>query len=691
MVYCLNPHCPHPDAAAEEPKTAGALAAKFCPSCGTSLTLIDEAQGPRYQLVSRIGQGGFGRTFLAERLPTDENRATIPCIIKQIYDNSLAGEAGFHAEAERLRKLGEHPQIPALLGAVENALGQFLVQAYAPGNTLAEQVALEGTWTETQVRSLLKSLVPVLQYVHSFDIIHRDIKPANIVLATDKNLLPMLVDFGSAKWVRQSPAKTVIGSASYAAPEQSLGQATFASDIYSLGLTCLHALTGIHPFALFSAAENRWVWRDYLPQPIEPRFAQLLDQMVAPSLQQRYESMDQVSLDFQFSRNPLLHAPRQLFTRAKKSVAPLTNALQGHVADKALPAASVAIVTTPQHWQRRHRITQPIGLTKAIALSPRHQPSGPIFATAGIDGAVRLWHLPSGQLIHTFHRRRLMGNGHTAAVTALRFHPDGRALYSASADGTIKEWDSAERCLLNTLTTAGWTPTALTVTPDGAQLVSPYSDGQIVLWDITTLRPVAQLTQHQKSVNAVDISSRGNLLASASADGTIKLWQYPRAPQGKGRPLLAKTISLNLPQSARNVFGGQGPGGKEVIALALHTPPERPPSGPATLQMPYLVTATTDGLIQRYALDEQLNPGKPTVVYQAPMPVTAFALSADGTLAVGTDDTLLTLWDIYTGECVAKLPHDWGLVAIAFSADSQTLITASADEVISIWQRAAAS
>ncbi|MEM9092444.1 MAG: serine/threonine-protein kinase [Cyanobacteria bacterium P01_F01_bin.53] len=698
MAYCLNPNCPGP----QNPS-----AATFCQACGTPITLEDSLV--RYQLISLLGQGGFGRTFLAERLPTDQNRAKLPCIIKQIYNNSLAGDANFQTETERLKRLGEHPQIPALLTAIENELGQFLVQAFVPGNHLEEQIEADGPWTETQVRSLLKALVPVLQYVHSFDIIHRDIKPANIILSTDKNLLPTLVDFGAAKWVRQNPTKTVIGSAGYAAPEQSLGQATFASDIYSLGLSCLHALTGIHPFALYSAAEDRWVWRDYLPNPIEPRFAQLLDQMVAPSLQQRYQSMDQVALDFQFSRNLLLHAPKRLFTRAKRTVAPLTNSLQ--TKNRALPTRPV-IATREQTWQRQQRLTQPMGLTQAISISPAQSTSGTIFATAGTDSAVRLWHLPSGQLIHTFPRRRIIGEGHTAGITALKFHPDGRALYSASTDGTIKEWDTAERYLLNTLPSAGWNPTALDITPDGAQLVSAYNDGQIVIWDITTLESVAQLTQHQKGVNAITIAQSptrqlgsnnkllaSKLLASASDDGTLKLWRW--LPD-KG-PQLSKTISLSKQlaqdhgrqqmlgkQRWKTSQGKSRQGGTGAMALAIHTSNSCATNGETgqyASPTHQLITVMGTGLVQSYRLDEQLNPDEPVTFYQSPTPITAFALSNNGTLAIGTEDTALTLWDVNTGECVAKLAHDWGLVAVTFSADSQTLITASADEVISIWRR----
>jgi len=474
----------------------------------------------------------------------------------------------------------------------------------------------------------------------------------------------MLVDFGAAKWVRHTPAKTVIGSAGYAAPEQSMGQATFASDIYSLGLTCLYLLTSIHPFSLYSAAEDCWVWQDYLPQPIEPRFAQVLDQMVARSLQQRYSSMDEVALDLQFSKNPLRYAPKQLLTQTKdtaqKSIAPfikdifqnngLSNGLQLKKRWRSLslrsPTKSLARrpqVIVAQQWRQCYRITEPIGVMQAIAASPH------MLATAGISGSIRLWHLPSGQLIHTFHKRRLVGDGHTAAVTALQFHPDGRALYSASIDSTIKEWDSTERCLLNTLPTQGWTPTGLLVTADGRQLISPNSDGQIILWDIATLMPVGQLAQHQQSVRAIALSShlsshftgryigQPNLLASASDDGTVKLWRYQaQQPQ----PTLAKTISMGEDTAHTAWFKG-AENREGAIAIALHQP------NPQSSQ---LIVATTSGLVQQYEVNPQLDCGIPTKLYQSPHLITALALSWDGYLAIGSEDSVLTLWSLSSGD-----------------------------------------
>jgi len=686
MAYCFNPVCPRPQNPARS---------RFCQACGTALLL-----GGRYRLVSLLGQGGFGRTFLAEAAGESRQQAeastTRRCVIKQINRSALAKASAFRAEADRLSQLGKHPQIPRLFDAFENEFGQFLVQEFAPGENLQAQVEANGPWDEGKVRSLLKSLVAILQYVHSFQIIHRDIKPENIV--SQPGGLPVLVDFGSAKWVRQTPAKTVIGSAGYASPEQSMGQATFASDIYSLGLTCLYLLTGVHPFGLYSAAEDRWVWKDYLASPIDPKLSQVLDRMVARSLQERYESMDQVELDLKSSQNSLIAGSQLLLAKAKESVPGLRNILKlegsgpfpslKSQTERALSVgkrSDASSVQVAQAWKRSHRLAPDIGLTQALAVSP----NGRLMASGGPDGSVRLWELPSAQLIHSFSRRRLIGNGHSGSITALAFHPDSRALYSASADGTVKEWDAAERRLLNTLPAPGWTPTDLLVTPDGTQLISANRDGKIVVWEIASLLPVVQLTQHQQCVNAIAFSQNSiypnGLLASASDDGTVKLWKRS-LKDGQFIPVLAKSIALSqeasvgsgLGQKVRNKSGDQ----PRALAIALR---------PVDQSAHQLIVATAHTVLL-YHVDVYLELSVPITLYESEVLISAIALNtglehSEAQLAVGTEDRLLTLWELDTGDQVAQLAHDWGVSAISFTPNGQTLIAASADEVISIWQR----
>ena len=672
MAYCLNPVCPQPQNRAD---------ANFCLSCGSLLTLDG-----KYRAEALLGKGGFGRTLIAKIvLDEDSSDEATCCVIKQIYPVPSSTRSVFQSEARRLEQLGKHPQIPRLLASVENDLGQFLVQEFAPGETLEVWVAREGTREEAEVRSLLCSLVSILQYVHSFKVIHRDIKPANVVRGSSANQDSlMLVDFGAAKWIGKTAAKTVIGSAGYAAPEQSMGQATFASDIYSLGLTCLHLLTGMHPFELYSAVEDRWVWRDYLPATVSAGFAQILDRMVARLLQERYATMDEVAAAlkaterFSFgAASPTIAGAKQLFEKAKASALPWQNVLEGNRLTEAIqklaPVSSSTkslppVVFDLQPWRLHQRIVAPVGLIEAISASS----TAPIFATAGSDKAVRVWDLADGKLLHTFARKRFAREGHSAAVIDVQFHPDGRALYSASQDGTLKEWDAWEYELMNTLPSTGWTPTALAVSSDGTTLVNANSDGRIAIWDIATLAVTGQLAQHQNRVNAIALSPSGDLLASAGEDNTVRLWQFA----GGQTPQLAKVLrfdSATLPG-----FGDLADERKGAVAVALQRSQE--------VKVFYLVVATCD-TVWRYEVTSQCQVRQETVFCRSESAIRAIALSQDGILAVGTEDRLLRLWQVETGACVAELKHDWGIRAIAFSADGKRLITASADETLFLWER----
>ncbi|KAF3884096.1 serine/threonine protein kinase [Tolypothrix bouteillei VB521301] len=265
MSYCLNPNCPKP--------TANHSNNKFCTTCGSKLLLAE-----RYRAIKLLGQGGFGRTFLAidEYKPSQRH-----CVVKQLLPqaqgtNTLnkASEL-FKLEAERLDELGHnHPQIPELLAYFTQESQQYLVQEFIDGQNLAEEVTNNGVYSEKQIIALLRNLLPVLQFVHGKQVIHRDIKPENIIRRRDGELV--LVDFGASKTTTRTALTvtgTAIGTAGYTAPEQALGKATVSSDIYSLGVTCLYLLTGVEPFELFDVTEGEWVWRDYLSTQLSSNLA----------------------------------------------------------------------------------------------------------------------------------------------------------------------------------------------------------------------------------------------------------------------------------------------------------------------------------------------------------------------------------------------------------------------------------
>ncbi|MDE5070301.1 MAG: bifunctional serine/threonine-protein kinase/formylglycine-generating enzyme family protein [Trichodesmium sp. St16_bin4-tuft] len=284
MTQCLNPNC----LAYNSPEV------KFCTSCGEKLLLAE-----RYSPIKVIGEGGFGRTFQA----VDKYKPSEPfCVIKQFFPQAQgtknlekAAEL-FALEAKRLDGLGRYPQVPELLAYFTQDNRQYLVQEFIDGQNLKQELEESGAFNEIKIVELLKSLLPVLEIIHSKQIIHRDIKPENIIRRRDNNQL-VLVDFGAAKYATMTAlgrTGTVIGSAGYVSPEQAIGKATFASDIYSLGVTCIHLFTQIEPFDLFDVSENDWVWRDYLKSNVSNEFGEILDKMVVGATKKRFKNVGEI-------------------------------------------------------------------------------------------------------------------------------------------------------------------------------------------------------------------------------------------------------------------------------------------------------------------------------------------------------------------------------------------------------------
>ena len=632
MPLCFDPRCQHP----ENPEQQ-----TVCRNCGAPLLL-----GDRYRLLKLIGQGGFGRTFLAiDTAVSDE----FYCVVKQFYINdrrfALRRKAVdlFRQEAERLGELGRHPQIPQLLDYFETDQGQYLVQDYIDGHNLDEQLVATGPFDEPQIRSLLNDLLPVLTFIHRFQVIHRDIKPANIIRPRDGGPL-VLVDFGASKLVAADDLKqtgTVIGSAGYVAPEQAVGKAVFASDLYSLGVACVHLLTGLHPFDLYSVSEDRWVWRPYLTHGVSLKLGRVLELMLSRSLRRRYQTAAAALAE-------LNAAPRPLPVKrpARWSVFPRRKAAVDQRAR--LPASSRLAAAPVESWRCVQSLTG-MGVVNTIAVSP----NGRAIATGGADKTVRLWDVSTGELIYTFSQHMpLISPGHRDAVTAVLFSLDGRTLFSSGADGAVKWWDLANYQLIDTLPEQGWVIAAIALSPDGEMLVSAGGEGKIKLWNLEPLTLQSTLIHHQDWVSAVAFSPDGKTLMSASWDKTIRFWGLP-----SGRLL--------------NTFTAHD---DRVSCLLAHPDGQR------------LISGGWDGAVKIWPLGDNLHC---RILTWHQDRVTALALSPNGKiLATGSEDSTLTLWRPDTGQQLALLNHEWwGIRAIAFTPDGETLVSSGADEMIKFWRR----
>ncbi|MEO0646399.1 MAG: serine/threonine-protein kinase [Cyanobacteria bacterium J06650_10] len=240
-----------------------------------------------YRVVQLLGQGGFGRTYLAE----DQGRFNERCAIKEFVP--IKGEDHFSDKATQLfqREASvlyqiSHPQIPKFRATFEEGERLFLVQDYVDGPTFHEvlnQRRQQGrTFSEGEVKQFLKQILPVLAHIHAKGIIHRDISPDNIILR-QQDQLPVLIDFGVVKEVvtrmqlegAPSPATTV-GKAGYAPSEQmQTGRAYPSSDLYALAVTAVVLLSGKEPQVLFDDVNFAWRWQEVVS--VGPAFAQVLN------------------------------------------------------------------------------------------------------------------------------------------------------------------------------------------------------------------------------------------------------------------------------------------------------------------------------------------------------------------------------------------------------------------------------
>ena len=256
-------------------------------------------QNNRYRIIRTLGSGGFGETFLAEDSQIPSLRRCVIKQLKPIQNNPQIYELvqqRFRREAAILEELGDgNTQIPRLYAYFsENSLF-YLVQEYIEGQTLTAKIQQQGLMSETSVKELLNSILPVLDYVHSKGIVHRDIKPDNILIR-NVDQKPILIDFGAVKetlgtMVTPSGNATqsiIIGTPGFMPSEQSVGRPMFASDIYSLGLTAIYLLTGKLPQELGTdPATGNILWRQFAMN-VSPSFAGVLDKAIQFNAGDRY-------------------------------------------------------------------------------------------------------------------------------------------------------------------------------------------------------------------------------------------------------------------------------------------------------------------------------------------------------------------------------------------------------------------
>jgi CHASE2 domain-containing sensor protein len=264
--------------------------------------MLGTVLGGRYKLISELGTGGFGQTFLAEDTQQPDS---LPCVVKQFKPASQdikfleIARRLFDTEVDTLKKLGQHNQIPQLLDFFEENREFYLVQEFIDGQPLSEEL-VHHRLTEAETIALLQDVLGILEFVHCNRVIHRDVKPGNLIRRRSDGKI-VLIDFGAVKEIRtqllsgsgQTSFTVGIGTQGYTPSEQLAGKPRYCSDLYALGMTAIHALTGLQPSQLPEDPDTGdLLWQSCTN--VSPGLAFIINRMVRLHFSQRYQSAIEV-------------------------------------------------------------------------------------------------------------------------------------------------------------------------------------------------------------------------------------------------------------------------------------------------------------------------------------------------------------------------------------------------------------
>ena len=531
------------------------------------------------------------------------------------------------------------------------------MQEFVDGQTLLKELRQQGIYGEREIREVLLDLLPILKFIHERGVIHRDIKPQNIMRRI--SLIPsasggktsgagelVLIDFGASKQlsatVRTKPG-TTIGTRGYTPLEQMQdGEAYPASDLFSLGATCFHLMSGISPAIFWTENGYSWVasWRQHLKRPISTDLAEILDKLLKKDIQERYQSADEVIKDL-VSDLPIQRSPQTAILR-----------------NKLLPGAAILLLgfgavcyvndfqpldfIAAKNSFLMKSLNGHSNLVTSVAISPT--PNGVTLVSGSFDTTLKVWNLATGKEIVTLE-------GNAGSVHSIASSRDGRTVASANGDKTIKLWNLLTGQEIRTLYGHLSSVESVAISPNSKMLASGSFDGNIKLWELPSGKEIASLNLHSAAVKSLAFAPDGKTLASGSEDKTIKLWdltskQLIRTLRGHTQPIRSVAMSSD----------GQ------TLASS---------SADATIKLWNLSTAEEIHTFKGHSYS-----------------VNSVAFTSDGkTLASGSSDHTIKLWDLATKSEIRTFKgQSKEVTSVALSPDGKTLASGCTDGTIELWR-----
>ena len=308
----------------------------------------------RYYLNKMIAKNKYSLVFRAIDLVKDRQ-----CVVKQLNPfcpKKLKPtiESMFRQEAEILKRLtGRHEQICQFYDYFNEVNSWYLVQEWIEGITL-EQLRSQRQLSELEIQEILLDLLAVVECIHSLGIIHCDIKPNNIVLRSHDRL-PVLIDFGVARYYKDRHQPAIVGTPGYMSSEQAMGKVAYNNDLYSLGLTAIYLLTGKPPETL-----------DLEDYPISARrnLIPVIERAISPNPKRRFASAIQM--------RAALRSNRQI-----AAVNPGESLLKAGIISMAIALAIVGVWLGWRYFTAELEEPSPIGLIDSFpeeSLLPTENP-----------------------------------------------------------------------------------------------------------------------------------------------------------------------------------------------------------------------------------------------------------------------------------------------------------------------------
>lgn len=259
------------------------------------MTKIGTVIDGKYEVLREIGRGGMSVVYLAMDTHLNKQWAVKEIRKKGNGKNDEIVVNSLLAEADLMKRL-DHPALPRIVDIIDNGVTIYVVMDYIEGESLDKYLKIEGPQPEELVVNWAKQLCDALGYLHAQKppIIYRDMKPANVMLKPEGNI--KIIDFGIAREYKEQNLAdtTVLGTKGYAPPEQYSGQTDQRSDIFALGMTMHHLLTGMDP----RKGEPYRSVRQYNPT-LSEGIEIIIDKCVEPAAEYRYQSCADLLYDLE--------------------------------------------------------------------------------------------------------------------------------------------------------------------------------------------------------------------------------------------------------------------------------------------------------------------------------------------------------------------------------------------------------